>query len=145
MEGFAKSVREIIKASSGGRISGIRGTVAQLINVKQEYATAIETALGGAMQNIIVEDDTAAKRCIRMLKEQRMGRATFLPMTSVRGNVLNEQRLYSENGFVSMANELVEFDEQYRGIVNSLLGRTAVADDIDSAAMMLKNSAINSE
>ena len=101
MEGFAKSVREIIKASSGGRISGIRGTVAQLINVKQEYATAIETALGGAMQNIIVEDDTAAKRCIRMLKEQRMGRATFLPMTSVRGNVLNEQRLYSENGFVS--------------------------------------------
>lgn len=138
MEGFAKSVREIIKASSGGRISGIRGTVAQLINVKQEYATAIETALGGAMQNIIVEDDTAAKRCIRMLKEQRMGRATFLPMTSVRGNVLNEQRLYSENGFVSMANELVEFDEQYRGIVNSLLGRTAVADDIDSAAMIAK-------
>ncbi len=90
------------------------------------------------MQNIIVEDDTAAKRCIRMLKEQRMGRATFLPMTSVRGNVLNEQRLYSENGFVSMANELVEFDEQYRGIVNSLLGRTAVADDIDSAAMIAK-------
>lgn len=138
MEGFAKSVREIIKASSGGRISGIRGTVAQLINVKQEYATAIETALGGAMQNIIVEDDIAAKRCIRMLKEQRMGRATFLPMTSVRGNVLNEQRLYEENGFVSMANELVEFDEQYRGIVNSLLGRTAVADDIDSAAMIAK-------
>lgn len=138
MEGFAKSVREIIKASLGGRISGIRGTVSQLINVKQEYATAIETALGGAMQNIIVEDDTAAKRCIRMLKEQRMGRATFLPMTSVRGNVLNEPRLASENGFVSMANELVEFDGQYKGIVNSLLGRTAVADDIDSAAMIAK-------
>ena len=67
-----------------------------------------------------------------------MGRATFLPMTSVRGNVLNEQRLYSENGFISMANELVVFDEQYRGIVNSLLGRTAVADDIDSAAMIAK-------
>lgn len=138
MEGFAKSVREIIKASSSGRIGGIRGTVAQLINVRQEYATAIETALGGAMQNIIVEDDTAAKRCIRMLKEQRMGRATFLPMTSVRGNVLNEPRLHSENGFVSMANELVEYDGQYRGIVNSLLGRTAVADDIDSAAVIAK-------
>ncbi len=138
MEGFARSVKEIIKASSSGRISGIKGTVAQLINVKQEYATAIETALGGAMQNIVVEDDTAAKRCIRMLKEQRSGRATFLPMTSVRGNVLNEPRLESENGFISMANELVEFDGQYRGIVNSLLGRTAVAEDIDTAAMIAK-------
>ncbi|MGN0613990.1 MAG: chromosome segregation protein SMC, partial [Porcipelethomonas sp.] len=138
MEGFAKSVKEIIRASSSGRIGGIRGTVAQLINVKQEFATAIETALGGAMQNIIVEDDTAAKRCIRMLKEQRSGRATFLPMTSVRGNPLNEPRLKSENGFVSMANEIVEFDSEYLGIVNSLLGRTAVAEDIDSAAVIAK-------
>ena len=138
MEGFARSVKEIIKASRAGRIGGIRGTVAQLINVKQEYATAVETALGGAMQNVIVEDDTAAKRCIRLLKEQKSGRATFLPMTSVRGNVLNEPRLAGENGFVSMANELVEFDSQYQGIVNSLLGRTAVAEDIDSAAVIAK-------
>ncbi|MBQ8434605.1 MAG: chromosome segregation protein SMC, partial [Oscillospiraceae bacterium] len=138
MEGFARSVKEIIKASRAGRIGGIRGTVAQLINVKQEYATAVETALGGAMQNVIVEDDTAAKRCIRLLKEQKSGRATFLPMTSVRGNILNEPRLAGENGFVSMANELVEFDSQYQGIVNSLLGRTAVAEDIDSAAVIAK-------
>lgn len=138
MEGFARSVKEIIKASSSGRIGGIKGTVAQLINVKQEYAVAIETALGGAMQNIIVEDDTAAKRCIRMLKEQRLGRATFLPMTSVKGYVLNEPRLESENGFISIASQLVEFDSQYTGIVNSLLGRTAVAEDIDTAAMIAK-------
>ena len=138
MEGFARSVREIMKASSAGRIGGIRGTVAQLISVKQEYATAIETALGGAMQNIIVEDDTAAKRCIRMLKENRSGRATFLPMTSVRGYTLNEPRLRSENGFIALGSELVEYDSQYSGIVNSLLGRTAVADDIDSAAVIAK-------
>ncbi len=138
MEGFARSVKEIIKASKSGRIGGIRGTVAQLINVKQEYAVAVETALGGAMQNIIVEDDTTAKRCIRLLKEQKSGRATFLPMTSVRGNVLNEPRLANENGFVALANELVEFDGQYQGIVNSLLGRTAVAEDIDCAAVIAK-------
>lgn len=138
MEGFARSVKEIMKASAQGRISGIRGTVAQLINVKQEYATAIETALGGAMQNIVVEDDIAAKRCIRMLKENRSGRATFLPMTSIKGYTLNEPRLSSENGFVALGSELVEFDGQYSGIVNSLLGRTAVAEDIDSAAFIAK-------
>ena len=138
MEGFARSVKEIMKASSIGKIGGIRGTVAQLINVKQEYATAIETALGGAMQNIIVEDDTAAKRCIRMLKENRMGRATFLPMTSVKGYTLNEPKLSSEDGFIALGSELVEYDLQYSGIVNSLLGRTAVAEDIDSAALIAK-------
>lgn len=138
MEGFARSVREIIKASASGRIGGIRGTVAQLINVRQEYAVAIETALGGAMQNIIVDDDTAAKRSIRMLKEQRLGRATFLPVSSVKGRLLNEPGLNSEPGFISMANELVEYDSRYTGIVSSLLGRTAVADDIDSAAVIAK-------
>lgn len=138
MEGFARSVKEIIKASSRGQISGIHGTVAQLINVKQEYSAAIETALGGAMQNIITEDDNTAKRCIRHLKEQRSGRATFLPLTSVRGNVLSDNRLYSEDGFVALGNEIVRCDEKYKGIINSLLGRTAVADNIDSAARIAK-------
>lgn len=138
MEGFARSVKDIIRAGKSGRIGGIHGTVAQLINVKQEYAVAVETALGGAMQNIIVEDDTAAKRGIRLLKENRSGRATFLPLTSVKGNPLSEPRLQSEIGFVSMASQLVEFDSRYQGIVNSLLGRTAVAEDIDSAAAIAK-------
>jgi len=138
MEGFARSVKEIIRASKSGRIGGIEGTVAQLINVKSEYAVAVETALGGAMQNIIVEDDTAAKRCIRLLKEEKYGRATFLPMTSVKGYTLNEPKLQDEYGFVAIANELVEFDSRYQGIVNSLLGRTAVAEDIDSAAVIAK-------
>lgn len=138
MEGFARSVKEIMKASSSGRIGGIRGTVAQLISVKREYAVAVETALGGAMQNIVVDDDTAAKRCIRMLKENNSGRATFLPVTAVRGNKLNEPHLSDEYGFIALGSELVEYDSQYSGIVNSLLGRTAVAEDIDSAAAIAK-------
>lgn len=138
MEGFARSVKEVMRASNAGRIGGIKGTVAQIINVKQEYAAAIETALGGAMQNVVVEDDTTAKRCIRMLKENRSGRATFLPMTSIRGYILNEPRLATENGFVALGCELVGFDKQYGGIVNSLLGRTAVVEDIDSAAVIAK-------
>lgn len=138
MEGFARSVKEVMKASAAGKIGGIRGTVAQLISVRQEYATAIETALGAAMQNIVVEDDNTAKRCIRMLKENRSGRATFLPMTSVRGRVLNEPGLSSEEGFIALGSELAETDAQYGTIVNSLLGRTAVAEDIDSAAAIAK-------
>lgn len=138
MEGFAHSVKEIMKASSIGKIGGIRGTVAQLINVKAEYALAIETALGGAMQNIVVEDDNAAKRCIRMLKENRSGRATFLPLTAVKGNKLNEPRIFGEDGFVALGCDLVEYDACYTNIVNSLLGRTAVAEDIDSAAVIAK-------
>ena len=138
MEGFARSVKEVMKARDGGRIGGIRGTVADLINVKPEYATALETALGSAMQNVIVEDDTAAKRCIRMLKENKSGRATFLPMSSIKGRLLNEPSLYKEDGFISMANELVEYEDCYREIVNSLLGRTAVAEDIDMAAVIAK-------
>lgn len=138
MEGFARSVKAVMKASSQGRISGIRGTVAQLISTEQKYAPAIETALGGAMQNIVVENDTTAKRCINLLKEQKSGRATFLPMTAVRGSVLAEKRVYNEDGFVALACELVEFDSEYTGIINSLLGRTAVAEDIDAAAIIAK-------
>ncbi len=138
MEGFARSVKEIVKASRSGRIGGIRGTVAQLIDVDKENAVAIETALGGAMQNIVVDDDNSAKRCIRYLKEGKMGRATFLPVSSIKGRLLNEQGLYNEDGFVAMANELVRTDERYRQIVDSLLGRTAVAEDIDMAAVIAR-------
>ncbi len=138
MEGFARSVKEIIKASSTGRLGGIRGTVAQLISVDSRYAVAIETALGGAMQNVVVEDDNAAKRGIRMLKEGKLGRATFLPLTSVKGRVLDEPGLSGEDGFVAMASDLVRAEESYRGIINSLLGRTAVAEDIDMAAIIAK-------
>ncbi|MCR4889304.1 MAG: chromosome segregation protein SMC [Ruminococcus sp.] len=138
MEGFTGSVKQVLKASKQGRISGILGTVAQNISVEPQYALAIETALGGAMQNIIVENEDIAKRCIRFLKEQKAGRATFLPLTSVKGSELHENGLEQCEGFVSAANKIVSYDERFRGIIASLLGRIAVAEDIDTATLIAK-------
>ena len=138
MEGFTGSVKQVLKASKQGRISGILGTVAQNISVEPQYALAIETALGGAMQNIIVENEDIAKRCIRFLKEQKAGRATFLPLTSVKGSELHENGLEQCEGFVSAANKIVSYDEKIRGIIASLLGRIAVAEDIDTATLIAK-------
>lgn len=138
MEGFGRSIKEILRAGKSGRISGIHGSVAQLVSVKPEYGVAIETALGAAMQNIIVENEDIAKRCIRYLKEQRAGRATFLPLTSVRGNLLHEPNLSSMEGFVALAAELAACDAKYEGIFRSLLGRIAIAEDIDCATVIAK-------
>ena len=139
MEGFAGSVKQVLKASRQGRLTGVCGTVAQNIGVDKEYALAVETALGGAMQNIIVENEDIAKRCIRFLKEQNAGRATFLPITSVRGNELREQGLDRFPGFVSVASGIVKYEPRFSGIVASLLGRTVIAEDIDSAAAIAKS------
>jgi len=138
MEGFAGSVKMVLKASKQGRIGGIFGTVAQIIGVEPQYAVAIETALGGAMQNIIVENEEIAKRCIRFLKEQRGGRATFLPITSVKGYELREQGLENCEGFVANANKIVTYDSKFSGIIASLLGRIVIAEDIDTATLIAK-------
>ena len=138
MEGFAGSVRQIVRAGRSGQLRGVRGTVAQIISVEQKYSIAIETALGGAMQNIVVDSEDTAKRGIRLLKETNGGRATFLPITSVKGNTLNENNLDMQEGYVALASELVSYDPEYRGIVNSLLGRIAVAENIDLAANIAK-------
>ncbi|MCD7804721.1 MAG: chromosome segregation protein SMC [Oscillospiraceae bacterium] len=138
MEGFAGSVKSVVKAGKSGRLQGVRGTVSQLVSADPKYSLAIETALGGAMQNVVVSNEESAKACIRYLKETNGGRATFLPITSVKGNVLNERGLDMEEGFVAMAYELLDCDEEYSGIIKSLLGRTAVAENIDLAANIAK-------
>lgn len=138
MEGFAGSVKQILKASRQGRISGVFGTVAQNIGVEQKYAVAVETALGGAMQNIIVENEDIAKRCIRFLKEQKGGRATFLPITSVRGNELREQGIENCDGYIANASRIVTYDEKFSGIIANLLGRIVIAEDIDTATLIAK-------
>ena len=138
MEGFSGSVKNVMRASKQGRIGGIYGTVAQNISVKQEYAVAVETALAGAMQNIIVENEDIAKRCIRLLKEQHGGRATFLPITSVRGYELNADGVERCEGFVARANRIVGCDEKFSGIITSLLGRIVIAEDIDAATVIAK-------
>lgn len=138
MEGFGNAVKQVLKAGKSGRISGIIGSVAQLITVPSEYSVAVETALGAALQNVVTENEDAAKRGIRMLKEMNAGRATFLPITSVKGNRLNENGLENCPGFVSLGCDIVTYDPKFTGIVNSLLGRTVIAEDIDCAGSIAK-------
>jgi len=99
---------------------------------------AIETALGAAIQNIVTDDENAAKRAINYLKENRAGRATFLPLTSVKARPFTENGLANCEGFVDMADKLLDFDPKYAGIIGSLLGRTAVVDNIDNGIAMAK-------
>ncbi|WP_040197501.1 chromosome segregation protein SMC [Candidatus Soleaferrea massiliensis] len=137
LEGYAHSVKYIIKQSRNGRVPGIIGTVSQLMEVEERYTLAIETAVGGAMQNIVVEDENAAKAGIRTLKENRAGRATFLPLSSVRGQRL-EQNLSSQEGFIGIASDLVRHDKRYEGVYRSILGRVAIVDNIENAAAIAK-------
>ena len=132
------SVKSVIMADRQGRLSGIRGTVADIISVDKRYTVAIEIALGGIMQNIVTDNEEAAKRSMRYLKENNLGRATFLPLTSVKGKMLEVGGLSNENGFEGMACDLVEYDGLYDGIVKSILGKTAVVEDIDTASFIAK-------
>ena len=138
MEGFAHSVKQILKASKSGQLSGVYGSAAQLIKVESKYSVAIETAMSGALQNIVVENEDIAKRGIRLLQETKAGRATFLPLTSVKGNRLNENGLDRCDGFVALAVDLVQFDPRFEGVYNSLLGRIVIAEDIDLGTLIAK-------
>lgn len=138
MVGYFSSVKSVMHAAKTGKLSGIHGTVADVISVEKRYGTAIETALGNALQNIIVENEETAKRCIRYLKEANAGRATFYPLTSVKGNELVQQGLSDEDGFEGLGSQLVQCDEKYGGIIRSVLGKTAVVDDINTAARIAK-------
>ena len=141
MEGFSRSVKQVMNASKQGRISGVLGSLAQLVTTEQKYSTAIETALGAAIQNIVVENEDTAKRCIRFLKEEKIGRATFLPITSVKGRRLSGVDPSSCEGYVAMANQLVSYDKRLEEIVLSVLGTTVVAEDLDMATIMAKKFA----
>lgn len=138
MEGFAHSVKQVLKASKTGQLRGVYGSVAQLVNVEQKYSLAIETALGGALQNIVVDNEETAKRGIRLLQENKAGRATFLPVTAVKGNRLAERGLEECDGFVALAVDLADFKQELSGVFTSLLGRIAVAEDLDMATVIAK-------
>lgn len=138
MEGFSGAVKQVLKAGKSGQVSGIFGVTAQLIKVEGKYSIAIETALGAAMQNIVVKNEESAKRGIKFLQEQRAGRATFLPVSVIRGTRLDVRGLDDIPGYVGLAVDLVSFDPAYSSVFTSLLGRVAVAEDIDSAAVIAK-------
>ena len=138
MEGYAQSVRKALAFAKGD--PAVRGVVARLIQVPQELETAVDMVLGGALQNIVTEDEEAAKRMIDYLRSNRLGRATFLPMTSVKSRVLTpeERRLLSMPGCLGVASELISFSPEYRGVMENLLGRTVVAKDLDSGIPIMR-------
>jgi len=139
LEGYAKSVKTILKEHDGGVLSGIKiyGPVSKLIQVPAKYHTAIEIALGGAMQNIVVESEQDAKQAIACLKEKKAGRATFLPLSSIKHHEV-EKKLSGEPGYLGQASELVSCDRQFLPVVAFLLGKTAVIDTIDHAISISK-------
>ncbi|MEA4920284.1 MAG: chromosome segregation protein SMC [Clostridiaceae bacterium] len=135
-EGFSFAVKKIMQAGKG--LSGIHGPLSALIKTEDTYSPAIETALGSAMQNVVVDDENSAKAAIGYLKSNNLGRATFLPMTSVKPRWAGRKALEGERGFCGYGDGLVECEGRYRDIVSSFLGTTAVVDNIDSAIAMGK-------
>ncbi len=140
LEGFAQSVKAVMKEAGRGMLSGVCGPVSRLLKVPGEYAVALETALGAAMQNIAVETEQDAKKAINLLKQRDLGRATFLPLTTIRGTVLSEREMEELPGFVGVASKLCSCEKKYEGIRDSLLGRVAVAEDLDSAVAIAKRT-----
>lgn len=133
MEGFSGAVKSVMKQSQARALSGIHGPLSHLISTDNEYSTAIEVALGGAMQNIVVSSESDAKRAINFLKQNNQGRCTFLPVSAIKPRYMEEKNLDDNFGFVDIASNLVECDSQYKDIVSNLLGRVMVVEDIDCA------------
>ena len=137
-EGYQKSVRAVMQESKRGSLRNIHGPVSQLIRTDDEYTVAIEIALGGAMQNVVVDTDQDGKAALAWLKRSGAGRATFLPVSVIRGRRLEEKGLESCAGFVDVAANLIECKDTYRGIVSDLLGRTVVVENMDNAIAMAR-------
>lgn len=136
-EGYGGSVRRVMEKKD--EIPGIHGVVADLMKVEKKYETAVETALGGNIQNVVTEDEATAKELIAYLKKNRLGRATFLPLTSVKGGDNSKYtKALGKPGVLGMANELVKTDAVYDGIMAYLLGRVVVVDTIDHAIALAK-------
>ncbi len=135
MDGYQQSVKAVMRAAGGGRLRGIIGPVAGILTVRKGYETAIETALGFALQNIVVENQGAARSAITFLKEERAGRATFLPLDTVQGYRFNGQL----TGTAEVAADLVTVEDRYRHIIDNLLGRIIVVEDLTEASAVAKS------
>lgn len=140
LEGYAKGVKSVMAAFNDGELKSknIYGPLAQLIKTDKKYIQAIETALGAAGQNIVTESEKEAKEAISYLKERKLGRATFLPVSAIKGKKFEPQAAKSCRGFVSVASDLIESDKKYSNIVSNLLGTTVICDNIDNAVSMAK-------
>lgn len=138
-DGYGSSIRKVMEQKSTEK--GIHGVVADLIHVEKKYETAIETALGGNVQNIVTDDEATAKKMISFLKQNRLGRATFLPLTSVSGKDQSKNEGFlTEPGVIGFANTLVKADAKYEGVLSYLLGRVIAVDTVDHAVAIAKKS-----
>lgn len=138
MEGYSGAVKAVMKQSQNKALSGIHGPLSQLISVDNEYSVAVEVALGAAMQNIVTTNESDAKRAIYYLKNNRLGRATFLPISAIKPRNLDEKNLDDNLGFVAVAADLVDCKNEYRNIISNLLGRVVVVEDMDCAIGIAK-------
>ena len=138
LEGFSKSVKIVVNASKNGKLRGICGPVSRVISVPTKYDVAIETALGAAMQNIVTNTDEDAKQAIRYLKSIDGGRATFLPLNTIKAKELKENGLDDCYGYLGIAAELCDCEDRYKGILYSLLGRIVIVEDLNSATAIAK-------
>lgn len=130
-DGYGMSIRRVMEAKE--KNDKIVGVVADIIKVEKEYETAVETALGGNIQNIVTEDESTAKALIEYLKKNKFGRATFLPLTSIKGSTLSNKEALKENGAIGIASDLIQVDDKFKNLVQFLLGRILVVDQIDNA------------
>lgn len=138
MEGFSHAVKKVVSESEKGILRGIYGPISKLITVEKKYSVAIETALGNAIQNIVVDTESNAKRAIEYLKSSNAGRATFLPISSITAKEFKENNFDDIYGFVGIASDLVQVDDKYKTIIKYLLSGTVITEDIDSATTLAK-------
>lgn len=139
LEGFAGSVKFIVKSGQKGELEGVCGAVSRLIKSPKEYSVAIETALASYMQNIVVDTQEQAKCAIRLLKEKKIGRATFLPVSVIKGQEISDKNFLSYNGYVGLASKLCTCEEKYKNILHYILGRILVVDNIDNASAIARD------
>ena len=137
-ESYQKSVRMVMQEVQKGRLTGIHAPISRLIRTDDEHTVAVEIALGAAMQHIVVDRETDGKAAINFLKRTNGGRATFLPLNNIKGWKLRETGLEGCRGFVGIASDLVSCEDRYRGIVEDLLARTVICEDLDAAIAMAK-------
>ncbi len=140
MDGYQQAVRRAIQYARQRGVPGVRGVLAQLMSVPREYETAIDMALGAAQQNIVTVNEETAKELIGYLRQNRLGRATFLPMSAVRPNGLSdrERQVLNMPGCLGVASEMVECAPEYRNIIANLLGRTVITDNLDHGIAIMR-------
>jgi len=142
-DGFAQGVKTVLKAREQSALRGVHGAVAELIHVPAEYEVAIEIALGGALQNIVMDDEASARDAIQYLKQKQAGRATFLPLDVMRGRSIPEEdlkQLRSINGYIGIAVDLISFEERYRNIAANLLGNVVIAESLEHANQLARRT-----